>query len=269
MNDANIARSIELDRDGIGLRAARHMERVFRKLTAGIGGESKDDYFRWITREPHPLGNVVFLSAESDGASAHEAVEPLLAENLPSAVLFPTGPSADAGNSLIAAGFSNSPAIPAMAVDIERLPPARLPGGYSFTRVTAGRQGEAWAETLAVGYGLPIGLARRLSPAVIGADMAGDARTQFFAVLHDERVVATSMLFLDDGLAGIYSVATLQDERGKGIGGYATAQPLRAAHALGYRVGVLQSSQAGHSVYHGLGFVDVGEVPMFARMPVR
>jgi hypothetical protein len=77
------------------------------------------------------------------------------------------------------------------------------------------------------------------------------------------------MLFLDDGLAGIYSVATLQDERGKGIGGYATAQPLRAAHALGYRVGVLQSSEAGHSVYLGLGFIDVGEVPMFTRMPIR
>ena len=269
MNDATITRSIELDRDGIGLRAARHMERVFRTLTAGNGGESKDNYFRWITREPHPLGNVVFQSVESDAASAREAIEPLLAEDLPSAVLFPTGLSADAANSLIAAGFSDSPAIPAMAVDIERLPPTKLPDGYLFTRVTAGRQGEAWADTLAIGYGLPIGLARRFSPAVIGADMAGDARTQFFAVVHDERIVATSMLFLDDGLAGIYSVATLQDERGKGIGGYATAQPLRVAHALGYHVGVLQSSQAGHSVYLGLGFIDVGEVPMFTRTPTH
>jgi hypothetical protein len=269
MNDANITRSIESDRDGIGLRAALHMERVFRTLTAGIGGESKNGYFRWITREPHPLGNVVFQSVKSDAASAREAVEPLLAENLPSAVLFPTGRSAEAAKSLIAAGFSDSPAIPAMAVDIGGLPPARLPGGYSFARVAAGPQGEAWAEALALGYGLPVGLARRLSPAACGADVAGDARTQFFAVLHDERIVATSMLFLDDGLAGIYSVATLEDERGKGLGAHATAQPLRAAHALGYRVGVLQSSPAGHSVYLGLGFVDVGAVPIFTRMPIR
>jgi hypothetical protein len=269
MNDAAVTRSIEPDRDTIKLRAARHMERVFRTLTMGNGGESKDGYFRWMTREPHPLGNVVFPSAESGAASVREAVEPLLAEDLPSAVLFPAGLSADAANSLIAAGFSESPAIPAMAIDIERLSPTRLPDGYSFARVTPGRQGEAWADTLAIGYGLPIGLARRLSPAVMGADTAGDARTQFFAVVRDERMVATSMLFLDDGLAGIYSVATLQDERGKGIGGYATAQPLRVAHALGYRVGVLQSSQAGHSVYLGLGFIDVGEVPMFTRVPTR
>lgn len=269
MKDATITRSIALDRGGIRWRAARHMERVFRALTAGNGGESKDDYFRWITREPHPLGNIVFQSEGSDAASAREAVEPLLAEDLPAAVLFPTGLSADAANSLIAAGFSESPAIPAMAVDIERLPPTKLPEGYSFNRVTPGRQGEAWADTLAIGYGLPIGLARRLSPAVIGADMTDNARTQFYAVVHDERIVATSMLFLDDGLAGIYSVATLQDERGKGIGGYATAQPLRVAQALGYHVGVLQSSQAGHSVYLGLGFIDVGEVPMFTRTPTH
>lgn len=46
-----------------------------------------------------------------------------------------------------------------------------------------------------------------------------------------------------------------------------TAEPLRIARRLGYRVGVLQSSQTGHPVYLGLGFADAGEVPMFVRMP--
>ena len=45
-----------------------------------------------------------------------------------------------------------------------------------------------------------------------------------------------TVLLLDDGLAGIYSVATLSEERGKGIGGHATAETLRVAQALGYRV---------------------------------
>lgn len=267
MDKATCTPSIEADRDGIGLRAAQHMERVFRTLTVGHGGEPGEGYFRWITREPHPLGNVVFQSATSDAARAREAVAPLLAEDLPSAVLFPAGLSADAAKSLAGSGFSLSPAIPVMAVDIDQLPPTRLPDGYSFTRVAAGRHGEAWAETLAVGYGLPIGLARRLSPAMVGFDMASDARTQFFAVVRDERIVATSMLFLDDGLAGIYSVATLEEERGRGIGRHVTAQTLREARATGYRVGVLQSSEVGHSIYLGLGFADVGEVPMFARIP--
>ena len=155
-----------------------------------------------------------------------------------------------------------------MAVDIERLAPTKLPPGYTFVRVGVGSRSEDWVKALAVGYGLPLGLARRLSPAGLDADIADDARIQFFAIVRDDRIVATSMLFLDDGVAGIYSVATLTEERGKGIGGHATAEPLRVAQALGYRVGVLQSSEAGHSVYLGLGFADVGSVPMFMRMRV-
>jgi len=265
MSATSITRSIEADRDAIGLRAGQHIERVFRTLTAGHGGELEPDYFRWVTREAHPLGNVVIRSGPSDGGSTRASVEPLLRNDLPSAVLFPAGASAAAEHSLIEAGFDDAGALPAMAVDIERLAPTKLPPGYAFTRVGAGSRGEEWAEALALGYGLPVGLARRLSPAKIAVDMADDARAQFFAIVSGQRIVATSMLFLDDGLAGIYSVATLAAERGRGIGGHATAEPLRIARALGYRVGVLQSSDAGHSVYLGLGFADVGTVPMFVR----
>jgi GNAT superfamily N-acetyltransferase len=79
--------------------------------------------------------------------------------------------------------------------------------------------------------------------------------------------VAISLCFLADGLAGIYSVATLREKRGKGLGGHDTAEALRAAQELGYRVGVLQSWEEGHSVYRRLGFEDFGGVPMFIRKP--
>lgn len=80
-------------------------------------------------------------------------------------------------------------------------------------------------------------------------------------------MVATSVLFLADGLAGIYCVATLPEEHGRGLGKHVTAEALRVAHRLGYGVGVLQSSTAGHSVYQSLGFRDFDTVPMFIRMP--
>ena len=105
-----------------------------------------------------------------------------------------------------------------------------------------------------------------LSPEVLEVNPARDAKTQFFGVRRDGRLVATSMLYLANGLAGIYCVATMPEERGKGLGAHVTAEALRAAHRIGYRVGVLQSSEEGHSVYLGLGFADLGSVPMFIRM---
>lgn len=105
------------------------------------------------------------------------------------------------------------------------------------------------------------------SPTSLGADLSEDATVQFFAVRHQGRQVATTQLYLADGLAGIYCVATRPAERHKGLGAHATAAALRAAGRLGYRVGVLQSSTAGHSVYLGLGFGDYASIPMLVRVP--
>jgi predicted acetyltransferase len=66
--------------------------------------------------------------------------------------------------------------------------------------------------------------------------------------------VCTSLICLADEVAGVYCVATIPEERGKGLGSHATAEPLRLVGKLGYRVAVLQSSRAGHSMYAKLGF---------------
>ncbi len=73
--------------------------------------------------------------------------------------------------------------------------------------------------------------------------------------------------FTRTGLAGIYCVATLPEERAEGPAAHLTAEALRRAQRLGYRVGILQSSAPGHSVYLRLGFEDLATVPNFVRMP--
>ncbi len=79
--------------------------------------------------------------------------------------------------------------------------------------------------------------------------------------------VANSMIYLNDGLAGVFCVATVPEERGKGPGAHATAEPLRLAQRLGYGVGVLQSTEIVDSVYRRIGFADVGGVPFYVRIP--
>ena len=259
--------SIASARDEIGLRAARHLDTAFRAIMRPPAAEHRPDFMRIITGELHPLGNAAIVSNPGDPAVTRTAAAPLQASGLPAAVLFTEGVTAEAAQALEAMGFEHHGAMPAMAVDIDAMVDTALPAGYTWARVGAGRDGSAWADAMATGYGIPIGLARLFSPVALGADMAADAATQFFAVLKDDEIVATSLFFLADGLAGIYSVSTLAAERGRGLGAHATAQALREARQLGYRVGVLQSSPDGHSVYRKLGFQDLGEVPMFVRMP--
>jgi hypothetical protein len=262
-----ITSSIGANRGAMGARAARHLELAFHGFTVGRGAELGTNYLRWATREAHPLGNVAIVSDPDDVDAARAAVGPLIANNVPSAVLFPRGVSDAAAQSVAASGFADQGAMPAMAVDIARMAATSLPPGYVSKRIGEGGGARAWSEALAIGYDLPMGLARRFSPEVLGADMAADAQTQYFAIVRDGRTVATSLLHLADGLAGIYCVATVPDERAKGLGAHVTADALRAAHRLGYGVGVLQSSHAGHNVYRGLGFEDLGAVPMYVRMP--
>ncbi len=69
-------------------------------------------------------------------------------------------------------------------------------------------------------------------------------------------VVATASLVLSAGVAGLYSVMTLPEVQRRGIGTLMTVVPLRAARARGYRVGVLQSSPMGLSLYRRLGFQE-------------
>jgi hypothetical protein len=48
--------------------------------------------------------------------------------------------------------------------------------------------------------------------------------------------------------------------------GSETAEALKAGQRAGYRLGVLQSSEAGHSFYLALGFRDVGNVYAFMQL---
>ncbi len=84
----------------------------------------------------------------------------------------------------------------------------------------------------------------------------------FLAVL-DGKPVGTSQLFLSAGVAGIYNVTVLHEARFQGIGSAVTLAPLLLARRLGYRIGILQASRQGYSMYRRIGFQDMGKLSVY------
>jgi GNAT superfamily N-acetyltransferase len=84
-----------------------------------------------------------------------------------------------------------------------------------------------------------------------------------YLALLDGKPVGTSQLFLSEGVAGIYNVTCIPEARGRGIGSAVTLAPLREARRMGYRVGVLQASKQGYSVYRRLGFQEFGKLSVY------
>ena len=79
----------------------------------------------------------------------------------------------------------------------------------------------------------------------------------------DGKPVSTSLMYLGAGVAGIYCVATLPEARRKGIGTEMTLHPLKMAYDMGYKVGVLGTSDIGYGVYNRIGFKEYWKMSVY------
>lgn len=253
---------------GQGLHAliSAHVDAAFRAILRGEGVTTSPRVITLVTGEAHPFGNFACVTDPADHASIDEAVRTLEGCGGPSAVLCAGDTPEASAARLAAAGYTIPSPMPCMAVDIERLGETPLAPGYEFIRVGNTAEGNAWAEAFGAGYELPPRTGAAWGPNRAGVNYAADTPLEYFGIVKEGRMVCTSVVYYHDGVAGIYGVSTLPAERGKGLGAYATAEPLRRALGRGYRVGILQASAAGLPVYQRIGFQEFGSVPLFVRM---
>jgi GNAT superfamily N-acetyltransferase len=243
--------------------AASNLEQCFRFLLPGTTAVIAPGYLCLVTGEPHPFGNFGLVSDATDIECTRLAAAPLAQCNAPALMGFHHDPTPEIVEHLSTCGFGDPEPMPVMAVDIDQLVPTGLPDGYEF-RVAERADAEAWTKAVVETFGLPKSIAEMLSPHRAPRNNEVE-QAHFFGVFHGDRVVATSGIYLNGNVAGIYSVGTVPEARGKGLGAHVSAESLRFAAKMGYKVGVLQSSTAGYSVYKRLGFQDLGTVPLFFR----
>jgi len=163
-------------------------------------------------------------------------------------------------------GLNSAGEVPAMAMELSLLPKEPQPiARFSLRKVDSAEMQSLWARIAATGTGFPdqaIDQMTQLEKTI--TDPQYQSQQRYIGYLEDVPV-ATSALVLDAGVAGIYAVATLPEARQKGIGRMMTMMPLLEARDMGYRIGILQSSPAGYSVYQKLGFQELWKYSLYLQ----
>lgn len=83
-----------------------------------------------------------------------------------------------------------------------------------------------------------------------------DDNFKCFVAKNKGEILATSFLYLNKDIAGIYFVATAKAYRNRGIGKLITMAPLIFAKERGYRLAILQASPLGEIIYKKIGFKE-------------
>lgn len=182
--------------------------------------------------------------------------------------LWRVGPSTSPSHlatQLTSQGLAHHGDEPGMAMRLDALPEETpTPHGLTISTVRDVATLRDWVDVAGRGYGEGEDiLATRLA---VHQDLGvGDnLPLQRYVAYHNGEPVAMSALFLGAGVAGVYEVATAAYARRQGIGTAITLAPLQHARALGYNIGVLQSSPMGVDVYTRLGFRKVCTFSIYA-----
>lgn len=229
---------------------------------------------KWsITDLPFSLFNSVMRAQLPTGAvdaTIDAVIERARRRGVP--VSWWTGPAtrpSDLGMHLQRHGFGNGECSPGMALDLGKLTRGRAkPPGLKVEVARDEASLQQWGLVCARGFGAPENIAGRLAD--VWCDFLGcadpHAIVPYLGSLAD-RPVATSMLMLGAGVAGIYAVATLPEARRQGVGATMTAEPLYAARDAGYAAGILHASEMGVGVYRSLGFREYCKIYEYVWKP--
>lgn len=225
------------------------------------------DFARWYTPLRHPWFNGALsrsLPAEGDEAFIEEAIHYFEDLNVNVFTWWLESPlkAADWEPILSEFGFGFSKDTPGMAMDIQGLDEFVQTVDGLEVRVAADEEStRVWSHIFTLGYGLPPDWESQVYE--LWLKLGTDLPIRSYVGYLNGKPVATSCLFIGGGVAGIYSVATLPEARGKGIGTVLTLKPLQDAREMGYRIGVLQSSDMGFNVYKRLGFRHLCQIENF------
>ncbi len=164
---------------------------------------------------------------------------------------------ADLGSYLEAHGMKGFSGIPNMVIDLETLPASNPPADLLIKRVDDAADVLRWVDTFVAAYELGVDEGKIFASALGNLNQKQRDSVLLYWATRNGQPLATAVVMLAEGVAGLYGVATMPTARRQGLGTLITLAALQEARAQGYRIAGLQASQQAYDLYRALGFSDL------------
>lgn len=182
--------------------------------------------------------------------------------------VMPSSRPADLAQRLLARGLRYEWQDIGMAIDLQAInEDFMVPAGLTVETVRDEAGMQRWLTAFQRGFELDDQVLADYRDLVMSVPIAHHPVGPFYVGLLDGEPVATSALYCSAGVAGICEVCTAPAARRKGVGMAVTAVALREGRARGYRVGVLDASEMGTSMYQRLGFREYCRLDVYGWKP--
>jgi GNAT superfamily N-acetyltransferase len=201
-------------------------------------------------------------------AQVRTMVEGIQAGDLPATwFVGPKSTPPNQGDYLLQHGFAQVTQFSGMFIELSRVDESLVSTTGLEIKVVSGESDLlAWARVVTEGaFNRPAAEADGFYGII--KPLLGCPDAKFYLGFHEGIPVSTSMLFLSDGVVGVYFVVTHPDHRKKGYGSELTLAVLRDGRRTGYQTSVLQATSMGEPIYRRIGFKEDCYFKIFALRP--
>jgi len=244
---------------------------IFAFWGSALGREVyEDQYLKRVTlfapeRAQFNCVHLAQLTPENVDMKIDETVEYFKSRNLP--CQWYTGPSTrpiDLGEHLKAHGFDHVWDTPGMAVELESInKDLPEPSDFTIEPVKDVETLKDWIQALTEGFGFKQSTSELIFDIESDLGFGENLPRRSYVGYLNGKPVSSSLLLMTSGVAGLFCVGTIPEARRKGIGTAISLAPMKEAHEMGYKVGVVHSSEMGYGVYRRIGFEDYCKIRIY------
>jgi GNAT superfamily N-acetyltransferase len=248
------------DREITGIIDENLFEQIrYYSKSPGSALVENNNIIKFTTDIPLPFFNcVLYYNFDNDSLRSQLKSFKEYGKSNKTSLLWLRGPSSipqDVGPILSSEGFKYDDRMTGMAVDINKVNAIQkdIPG-FRTEIVENSRQLYGWVFACLKGFNENGKNFQHVYDFEESLGLGKGFPWVRFTGIIDDEPVATSAVFMGSKAAGLDNVTTIPKWRKKGVGALMVKQALKFSEDCGYKVGVLQASDMGLSLYRHLGF---------------